>query len=302
MDLCQSGKESLTPTEYRRFRRMLGALTWVASTTRPDIAVSVSRLASFATDPTTTHFNQSEKIRRYLMSTIHESLVYQRLNEPVEVIAFSDAAFQNLPDAGSQGGMLISLAQHPTHHKSTATPACLISWKSSRIKRVVRSTFAGELLQCSSTFDHAAHVRDLYDEICGRGISGKTTKPDIKTPLVIRTDCQDVIDHLRSLRNTCSEKRLNKEVHLLRSSVTTGEVSIYQHVRSESMMADGLTKESPKLREPIIRAMRGQCFFEPLTKTNHLAALTIKIRMCVKYMSVLDRNVSRDCKLIMSRV
>lgn len=83
------------------------------------------------------------------------------------------------------------------------------------------------------------------------------------------TDSQDIIDHLRSLRNTCTERRLEKEVHLLRSAVETGEVTSWQHVPSAQMMADGLTKDHHPLKKNIIMAMRGQSTYVSRTKTNH---------------------------------
>ena len=269
LDPISHASPALTTNEYNAFRKQLGALMWVASSTRPDIAVSVSKLSTVANHPGPVHYNQIEKLRRYLMSTIQEKLVFRKLPGQLSVLAFSDASFQNLSDAGSQGGFLVSITSDPSHlldmrapdHDYQATPSVLISWKSARIKRVVRSTFAGELLQCSSTFDNSAHIRDLYDQISGH--TGHVT------PLTIMTDCMDVIDHLRSLKNTCSEKRLNKEVHLLRETVATGEVTSWIHVPSTLMQADGLTKEGPKLRALVIAAMRGKSVYVPRSKVNH---------------------------------
>ena len=91
------------------------------------------------------------------------------------------------------------------------------------------------------------------------------------------TDCKDVIDHLRSLRNTCTEKRLEKEVHLLRESVLSGEVTSWQHVPSELMMADGLTKDYYKLKREVVQSMRGLSTHVPRTKTNHKSISGIEV-------------------------
>lgn len=55
---------------------------------------------------------------------------------------FSDASLGNLPDGGTQGGTLITL----TGEGGKFSPLC---WQSKRIRRVVRSTLAGETLAMS---------------------------------------------------------------------------------------------------------------------------------------------------------
>ena len=247
---------------------------WVASSTRPDIAVTVSKLSATAHKPSVADWNQVEKVRRYLMTSSHECLRYKRLRGQLRVIAYSDAAFQNLPDAGSQGGFLVSISEFPQVETVSHVSSALIAWKSSKIKRVARSTFASETLQCSTTFDHAARLRDLFDEIFfGRvqpilRMNSKASNIQ-KSELDIFTDSQDVIDHLRSLRNTCTERRLEKEVHLLRSAIETEEVTSWQHIPSELMMADGMTKDYHPLKRNIVLAMGGKSTHMPKTNTNH---------------------------------
>ena len=253
MDLLDTSLERpLTETEYSQFRRLLGSLMWCASTSRPDISVLVSRLSTAASNPSVVHYNKAEKVRRYLMTTSHEGVTYRRLTGPMKVLAFSDAGFQNLPDGGSQGGFLVSVAAE-SEVKDGGVRSVLLSWRSSKIRRVVRSTFAAETLQCTTTFDYAAWTRDLLFEMF---------PAREKMSLVMFTDCQSVVDRLRSLRNTCTEKRLEKEIWLLKAAIQSGEVSSWQYIPTEYMMADGMTKEAPKLRENIILCMRGFSYVE----------------------------------------
>ena len=132
--------DTLSSNEYPSYRRILGSLMWVASSTRPDIASSISRLSTTARNPSVNDWNQAEKIRRYLMTTTHEKLTYSKLDSRTRILAYSDAAFQNLPEAGSQGGFLISIANYPSSSLQSRIRSALISWKSAKIRRVVRST------------------------------------------------------------------------------------------------------------------------------------------------------------------
>ena len=257
-----------TAAEYRQFRTLLGSLMWVAATTRPDIAVGMSKLSSVAASPTVFDYNQAEKIRRYLMTTSTVGISFSRLSSPSRILAFSDSAFQNLPDAGSQGGFLVSVAEYPVLTHQTTVSSCLIAWKSAKIKRVVRSTFAAETQQCGTTFDHSARIRVLHDEVM---YGPKTSGMRRPTQLFVMTDCQSLVDHLRSLKNTCTEKRLEKEVQILKAAVHTGEVTRWQHVPTELMMADGMTKSAPRLRVLIITAMRGTSIVVKTTPTNHMS-------------------------------
>ena len=286
IDLLPSSVDRpLTEKEYDTFRALLGSLMWCASTTRPDISTNVSRLSAVASKPSIQHYNQVEKLRRYMMATSHEGLFYGTLKGNLQVVAFSDAAFQNLNDGGSQGGFLISVAEQPESRESVGLVNCaLISWKSGRIRRVVRSTFAAETLQCGTTFDHGARVRDLFDDMFRNQkrvpdirLGRSSTFSNIPTDMIILTDCQSIIDHLRSLRNACTEKRLEKEIYLMKDAILSDELLRWQHVPSEFMMADGMTKDAPKLKEKIILGMRGKLIHVPQTKTNHFSREQSKV-------------------------
>ena len=60
------------------------------------------------------------------------------------MIGFSDASFANMPRHGSQAGYMILVAESSC--VSRAAKAAVVSWNSHRIKRVVKSTLAAELV------------------------------------------------------------------------------------------------------------------------------------------------------------
>lgn len=74
------------------------------------------------------------------------------------MVVFSDASFGNLQDGGTQGGHLIVLMGE----NGKFSP---LSWQSKRVKRIVRSTLAGETLALSDGIDNALFMATLFSEL-----------------------------------------------------------------------------------------------------------------------------------------
>ena len=67
------------------------------------------------------------------------TLRYRPLDLPFKIVLFTDAAFGNLSDGGSQGGDVIFLVDK--HNKSNR-----LGWQSKHIKHILRSTLAAETI------------------------------------------------------------------------------------------------------------------------------------------------------------
>jgi hypothetical protein len=250
----------LTPAELSLLRGLIGSLMWIARTTRPDIAVDVAMLVGYVqTTPTVLQVVQANKVLASLQKTPDVGLVYSGKLRGLKLraVGFADAAHNNVRNSGSQGGMMVCLAPEvkESGDARVATEpllrlrSMLIAWSSRRIRRVVRSTFSGELLMQTDLLDTACWLRNLWDELLGQ--------PYQTTALDCKTDCQSVVDVVKSLRVHCTEKRLYLDVDTLREAVETGELRSLQHIASELMPADGLTKPQPKLKAAIIDVMAG---------------------------------------------
>jgi hypothetical protein len=127
----------------------------------------------------------------------------------------------------------------------------LLGWSTARIKRVVSSTFSGELLQQATAFDRARWTALLIKEMTGADV-----------PLHMRTDCKSLIQNLDSLRLQAKEKRLTTEMWALREAFDLDEIATYEHVPTTYMIADGMTKEGTragrKVRDMVVDAMNGK--------------------------------------------
>ena len=246
--------DPLNEQEKTRFRGIVGCLLWVSSSTRADIAVDVSKLSGMFQSATFSNLLMANKVLRYLKGSADVEIVYRPLaSNKTRVISFSDAAFQNMPNSKSQGGQYIVIAEdtEQTIPSVTWTPVAPISWQSQRLKRVVKSTLSAEVLSSSLAFDQAWWIRGLHDEI----VSGRSAAHT--TPLDLKTDCESFVTHVKSLRNHPTEKRLVGEINMMRESITRGEIRSLQHVPTEFMIADGLTKDHHRLRKAIINAGQG---------------------------------------------
>ena len=67
-----------------------------------------------------------------------------------------------------------------------------------------------------------------------------------------------IIANLNSMRTQIKEKRLMNEVYVLKEAWELWEIYSYEHIPTSFMIADGLTKVEGKLRDLLVRAMKGR--------------------------------------------
>ena len=107
---------------------------------------------------------------------------------------------------------------------------CPVGWSSKRLRRVVRSTFAGETLIASEALDELVYLADTWAELGG----GKIHR-------IIRTDSKSLYDHVL-VKGTCKEKRLNVEINALKEALQQQELTRLEWVETHAQIADALTK------------------------------------------------------------
>lgn len=71
------------------YRELIGSLSYISQCTRPDVALTVSKLAQFSSNPGKRHWAEAKRTLRYLASTKKYHLHYSS-NEP-KVELWSDA-------------------------------------------------------------------------------------------------------------------------------------------------------------------------------------------------------------------
>ena len=213
--------------ELSDFRSVLGALQWHSSSTRPDITFSVSKLLGETKSLQVKHCIQANKLLRKAKANDPIKIVCKKLEGPLMMDVYSDASFGNLPNGGSQRGTI-------TFIKDSEGRRNIVEFKSKRIKRVCRSTFAAELLACNGSLDLALYYKAMF----------KCFGFDLSVTMI--TDSRSVKDNLSSIVSRCEERSLRMELAFLREVLSKEDIKI-KWVCSAEQLADVLTKEKPGL-------------------------------------------------------
>ena len=209
-------------------RSKIGQLLWVANQTRPDLSFGVSNLAVKLNNAAISDVMALNKVIRKAKNDIL-NLKFCEIGRNEKLLCFTDAAFGNLPDGGSQGGYLIFLV-------GENGKCSLLSWQSKRLKRVVRSSLAAESLAMSDCVDAAIFIASMYKDI----MYGDQCSNSI--PIEIVTDNKSLQDALQS-KKFVTEKRLRIDIAALKESLCRGDIRKITWVNAGKQLADCLTKE-----------------------------------------------------------
>ena len=213
--------DTATPQEINQYQKLMGCLEYAAIATRPDITFSVHRLAQFASNPDTIHYNAAKRILRYLKGTSKFSLVFKgNQEEKFELFGYSDADWAgSTEDRKSISGYCFYL-----NHS-------LISHMSKKQKTIALSTAESETHAAVQATKEAIWLRNILEEL-GFRQSGATT---------LYCDNQAAIALSHNPEYHSRSKHVDIQYHFLRQHVEMKTVSL-KFVRSEEMAADGLTK------------------------------------------------------------
>ena len=121
------------------FPKLVGALIWIASASRPDIAQAVSELARHMANPTKEHWAAARRLLRYLKATKSLRLRFEPRapggEESPMFMGYTDASFASCIDTNrSRSGYVFFLGNTP------------VSWKSQRQSTVAQSTMEAEYI------------------------------------------------------------------------------------------------------------------------------------------------------------
>lgn len=220
-------ENSLSTSEHRNYRTVIGELLYLAVSTRPDISFSVSVLARQVHNPTARHFLQVKRILRYLSGTRDQVLFYPSTEARDTVGAFVDADWAGCVDTRqSTTGYIITLGHSP------------VSWRSQRQTVVALSSAEAEYIALSSCGKELTWMRRIYSELTTRTPYSECSclKPSNvreDNTAAISLACNDVI----STRN----KHIDIKTHHVRDLIRKKEL-ILERVGSSEQLADMLTK------------------------------------------------------------
>jgi hypothetical protein len=194
---------------------------FAATTTRPDLAFTVSTLSQFNCDPRVIHLRAAGRALRYLVDTAQFVLRYCS-QEGVALQGFTDADWAGEADGRSRSASVFKVA------------GGAISWQSRKQEGVATSTTEAEYKSLSEGAKEAIWLRRLMEELQGTNQEPVPLHCDNQSALALTSN---PVLHQRT-------KHFRVSWHFVRDAVGCGEVRVL-YVRTHLQDADLLTKALP---------------------------------------------------------
>ena len=220
----------LTKDEQSHYRSLVGKLGWIVQGTRPDLAFSWLEASTKNNSATVDDMlNVGKKLLSAKMSK--GTIFFQNLGDYKNwvIVCFSDAAHANICDAtGSTGGSVVFLMGEDNK-------CCPLSWKSTKLRRVCRSSAAAEGMSLSECIDEGIYFRQILCQLLG------VDKDVIR--VIAYTDHEGLRSNISSvLHPKVLDKRLKIEIANIRQNIRSGEINEIIWCSSDAQLADCLTK------------------------------------------------------------
>jgi hypothetical protein len=222
----EEGEEILGPEVP--YLSAIGALMYLANSTRPDIAFAVNLLARHSAKPTQRHWTGVKNIFGYLNGTKDLGLFFKKNLDP-SMIGYTDAGYLSDPHNGkSQTGFVFL-------HGGTA-----ISWKSSKQTLTATSTNHSEIIALYEASRECVWLRRVINHIqqsCGIG--------SIESPTIIYEDNSACVTQMQTgyIKSNIT-KHIAPKLFYPHELQESGEINILQ-IKSCDNLADLFTKSLP---------------------------------------------------------
>ncbi|RVW65982.1 Retrovirus-related Pol polyprotein from transposon TNT 1-94 [Vitis vinifera] len=228
-NLNQCPKNNLEREQMKNipYASAVGSLMYAQVCTRPDIAFAVGMLGRYQSNPGIDHWKAAKKVMRYLQGTKDYKLMYRRTSN-LEVVGYSDSDFAGCVDSRkSTSGYIFILA------------GGAISWRSVKQTMTATSTMEAEFISCFEATSHGVWLKSF--------ISGLRVMDSISRPLSIYCDNSAAVFMAKNNKSGSRSKHIDIKYLAIRERVKEKKVVI-EHISTELMIADPLTKGMPPLK------------------------------------------------------
>jgi hypothetical protein len=236
----------LPESESTNFRALCGSLAWAALNTRPDKAFDVSWLASQGKDATPADVKFGNGIMRS-MKQYPLQLTFKKISESVydwRLVTLHDAGWATRLSLHSQAGAAIFVADKSVldGHRGSAM---LVEWVSSKIPRVVRSSFEAEINSAQMAADTQEYVDSMLNMLLYNMSPREWQNSKERLPSALVGDNKGLYTTVMSANpvSTKGEKRLTLEKMILKDHLADKNIK-YCWTNSGHQLADGFTKLS----------------------------------------------------------
>ena len=212
------------------FRGAVGRIGWVANSTRPDMAYDNLVLSTKLGKATVNDMRQvCRMMKKMKCDGAHVKFIDLGPVNQWVLQGYGDSGYKSLPDKVSSSSGQVVLLSNPGREV-----ACVIEWKSRKLRRVVSSSTAAEALAANDSLDLMVYIQSVLGELLGQ------KGHDI--PLVLMTDSKNLHDAVMS-SGLVDNPRLRTQVAVLKESLQSRELNKLVHVSGKRMIADVLTKK-----------------------------------------------------------
>lgn len=216
-----SGCRKVDSSEYQS---AIGALTYLAISTRPDILHSVCKLAQRNTNPHAEHLSAVKHILRYLKKTIDFKLNFE--NTGNATVGYADADW---------GGDAMNRKSYSGYAFVKAN--CVFSWEAKKQNVVALSSTEAEYIALSSAAKEAIYIKNLLAEL-GFNEDG---------PLRLYGDNLSAQCLVKNATYHARSKHIDLKYHHVRDVYSKGVIDI-GYVPTEDMISDIFTKNLCKIK------------------------------------------------------
>ena len=202
------------------YHEILGALIYLSTRTRPDIATAVSMLGKFQADPGPTQWRHLQHLVRYLIHTSNHGLHIKAQKGRATLQAYSDADWAREEEKRrSRSGYLLLINGSP------------IIWSSRIQTATAQSTSEAEFFALHGCMREVDWVRGMLEEL---------GEPQ-ESPTVIYQDNLGTISWTDNVQGLRKVKHIGVKYHYVRSKVDDKTVKVLYRSSAENK-ADSLTK------------------------------------------------------------
>ncbi|GJT65808.1 zinc finger, CCHC-type containing protein [Tanacetum coccineum] len=206
--LMPNNGQAVSQLEYFR---VIGCLMYAMICTRPNIAFAVGKLSRYTSNPSTRHWQEIQRVLKYLKKTIDYSLTYTGYPSVLE--GYTDASWIiNTEDNSSTSGWVFLLGRG------------VISWASNKQTCITSSTMEYDFVALATAGKEAEWLRNLILEI-----------PLWSKPIAyisIRCDSATTLAKAYSQMYNGKSRHLGVRHSMIRELITNEVVSI-EFVRSQ---------------------------------------------------------------------
>ena len=199
------------------YQSLVGSLMYLAVSTRPDLAYTVSTLSQFNEGYDQSHWCAAKRALRYLKGTTDYGLVFKRTGE--KLCGYIDADWAGcLEDRRSYTGYAFVMAN------------AAISWEARKQRTVALSSTEAEYMAVSDGTKEAIYLQNYLEEI--------GTKP---SAVPIYNDNQGALELVKNPVHHARTKHIDARHHFVREAYGQKRIEP-KYMRTEEMAADVLTK------------------------------------------------------------